>query len=399
MVRNADNGLVTGNSNNLFRQGQGFAEDLGIFADFRLERVPAGRILAGRLRPELTPESPEVRGLLERWPGYAGQRAGPQGWELFLVEPARRRERWWLHGVLLALTLLSTVVAGSLLAGKAPILFTGLRLFDGWWLPIPLRVDWGALIPGLPFGIALVAVLAVHEAGHYFAARHHRISVTPPFFIPFPPYISIIGTLGAFIRLRSPVLTRPVLLDIGVAGPLLSFCASLPLLWWGLLHSHVVPLTSQMPSPFMVRFAGQEQFWLGGSLILESMARLTLDFSGGSDFLILHPIAFAGWLGLFVTALNLLPISQLDGGHILFALLGSRQRPLAWLFFALLIPLGLLWAGWWVWAALVFAIGRGRMQHPPLFNDQEPPRGRRLWLGIMAGGMFALCFVPVPFLI
>ncbi|UCF19668.1 MAG: site-2 protease family protein [Gemmatimonadota bacterium] len=399
MARNADNGLVTEDLNSLFRQNQGFPEDFGIFANFRLETVPAGRVLAGRLRAELTPDSPEVREYLGRWPGYAGQREGPQGWELFLVEPTVRRERWWLHGVLLALTLFSTVVAGSLLAGQTPILFTGLHLFDEWWLPVPLMVDFRALVPGLPFGLALVTVLAVHEAGHYFTARHHRISVTPPFFIPFPPYISIIGTLGAFIRLRSPVLTRPVLLDVGVAGPLLSFAASLPLLWWGLLRSQVVLVLAEMPSRYMVHFAGQEQFWLGGSLVLKGMARLTLGVSGTGELLILHPLAFAGWLGLFVTALNLLPISQLDGGHILYALLGSRQRPLAWVFFALLIPLGLLWAGWWVWATLVFAIGRGRVQHPPLFNDQESPRGRRLWLGLAAGLMFALSFVPIPFLL
>ena len=398
MARNADIGLVTENLNTAPEQGQGSPEDYAVFAVCRLDTVPAGRILAGRLRPELRPNSPEVKELLARWPGYWGKRKAADGWELFLVDPARRRERWWLHVLLLLATLFSTVVAGSLLAGGTPIWFTPLRLFNGWLLPLPVAVNVPDLIPGLPFGLALIAVLAVHEAGHYFTARHHGLSVTPPFFIPFPPYISIIGTLGAFIRLRSPVLNRSLLLDVGVAGPILSFIASLPLLWWGFLHSQIVTSASEMPSRYLVQFFS-EQFWLGGSLVLDGMSRLVLGLDGNSQFLVLHPLAFAGWLGLFVTALNLLPISQLDGGHILYGLLGRRQRPLAWLFFALLIPLGFLWAGWWVWATLVFLIGRGRIQHPPLFNEQEAPHGVRVAIGLLAGLMFLVCFVPVPFLL
>jgi hypothetical protein len=386
---------VTQDLNSQHTDGQGPADYLAIFAFCRVESVRAGRLLTGRLLPGLTPESAEVGEALAGWAGSVGAREGPLGWELFLFEPAPRRERWWLHVLLLVATLFSTVVAGSLLAGHWPIGFEALRLYGGWWVPIPVVIDVGALVPGLPFGLALVGVLAVHEAGHYVAARRHRISVTPPYFIPFPPYLSVIGTLGAFIRLRSPVLSRSTLLDVAVAGPLLSFLASLPLLWWGLAHSRVIGVVNA-PTAYLVRFAS-DRFWLGDSLAMSWVTRMVLDFPGAGHVVEMHPIAFAGWLGLFVTALNLLPISQLDGGHLLYALFGSRQRLAAWAFFLALIPLGFLWAGWWIWAVLVAGVGRGRIGHPPLYNPERGPGAVRVAVGLAAAVAFLLCFVPVPF--
>jgi len=386
---------VTQDFNSQHTDGQGLADYLAIFAFCRAESVRAGRLLTGRLLPGLTPESAEVQEVLAGWPGSVGAREGPLGWELFLFEPAPRRERWWLHVLLLVATLFSTVVAGSLLAGHWPIGFEALLLYGGWWVPIPVAIDVGALVPGLPFGVALVGVLAVHEAGHYLAARRHRISVTPPYFIPFPPYLSVIGTLGAFIRLRSPVLSRSTLLDVAVSGPLLSFLASLPLLWWGLAHSRVIGVVNA-PTAYLVRFAS-ERLWLGESLAMSWLTRLVLDFPGAGHVVEMHPIAFAGWLGLFVTALNLLPISQLDGGHLLYALFGSRQRLAAWAFFLALIPLGFLWAGWWVWAVLVAGVGRGRIGHPPLYSSERGPEAVRVAVGLAAAVAFLLCFVPVPF--
>jgi hypothetical protein len=386
---------VTQDSNNQRTGGQGSADYLMIFAFCRVQAVRAGRLVTGRLLPGLTPESPEVQEVLAAWPGSVGAREEPLGWELFLFEPAARRERWWLHILLLGATVFSTVVAGSLLSGHWPIGFQPLPLFGGWWLPIPVAVYAGALVPGLPFGLALVGVLAVHEAGHYLAARRHRISVSPPYFIPFPPYLSVIGTLGAFIRLRSPVLSRSTLLDVAVSGPLLSFLASLPLLWWGLAHSRLIEVV-HAPTAYLVRFAG-DRFWLGGSLAMSWLTRLVLDAPGAGHVVEMHPIAFAGWLGLFVTALNLLPISQLDGGHLLYALLGSRQRLAAWVFFLALVPLGFLWAGWWLWAVLVVGVGRGRIRHPPLYNSERGPGTVRIAVGLAAALAFVLCFVPVPF--
>ncbi len=386
---------MTQDSNSQQTYGQGPAEYLAIFAFCRVETVRAGRLVTGRLLPGLTPQSPQVKEVLASWPGSVGAREEPLGWELFLFEPAERRERWWLHILLLGATVFSTVVAGSLLMGHWPIGFQPLPLFSGWWVPIPVAVHAGELVPGLPFGLALVGVLAVHEAGHYYAARHHRISVSPPFFIPLPPYLSVIGTLGAFIRLRSPVLSRSTLLDVAVSGPLLSFLVSLPLVWWGLAHSRVIAVVNA-PTEYLVPFA-DDRFWLGGSLAMSWLTRLVLDLPGVGHVVEMHPIAFAGWLGLFVTALNLLPISQLDGGHLLYALLGSRQRLAAWAFFLALIPLGFLWAGWWLWAVLVAGVGRGRIRHPPLYNSELGPGAVRVAVGLAAVLAFVLCFVPVPF--
>ncbi len=384
------------NSNTARAVGQGSDLLASVFSVYRVATVPGGRVVTGRLHAGLEPDSAAVRELTAAYTGTVSTRPGPGGWELLLFEPRERPERWWLHALLFLVTLFSTTVAGSLLAGRWPIHFQAAPTLDGWWVPFPVGVDAQDLWAGLPFGLSLVLVLAVHEAGHYVAARIRRISVTPPYFIPFPPYVSIIGTLGAFIRLRSPVLSRRALLDVAVAGPLLSFAASLPLVWWGLSHSVLIVEAGQVPTPYAIAFAGSEQFWLGGSIVMSAVAEFALGLPPGHA-VILHPIAFAGWLGLFVTALNLLPIAQLDGGHILYAALGSRQAPLAWLFFLALLPLGILWAGWWVWALLVFVIGRGRVRHPPLFNpDEGLDTGRRV-LALAAATLFALCFVPAPF--
>ncbi len=387
---------MTENLNNRSWLGQGLEGLHTILAAYRIDSALRGRVIVGRLWPGLDPSSPPVRAFLDRWRGSHALREGEHGWELLLFEPAPYRERWWLHALLLIATLFSTTVAGSLLAGFSPIAFIAVPFSGSWWLPVPVAVDLEALVPGLPFGLALVLVLTLHEAGHYFAAKHHAISVTPPYFIPFPPYVSIIGTLGAFIRLRSPVFDRNQLLDVGVGGPLASFVASLPLLWWGLINSQVVAVSQPTPTPFLVPFLS-ERFWLGGSLAVSALARGVLGFSGAGHVLVLHPVAFAGWLGLFVTALNLLPISQLDGGHILYAAVGSRQKRYAWLFFLALLPLGYLWAGWWLWALLVFVIGRGRVWHPPVFDAKEGLTRNRAWVAVAAAVIFVLCFVSMPF--
>ena len=376
---------------------KGFIDALDLFQAYRVDEVHGGQVITARLRDDVDPESERVRRLLHDWPGPHDLRSGPQGWHVILYRPTRPpRERWWLHALLLALTLASTIVAGSLLSGRHPLGFVELPLVGGWWLPVPAIVYPDALLAGLPFGLVLIVILALHESGHYVTARYHEISVTPPFFIPFPPYVSIIGTLGAFIRLRSPVTDRDALLDVGAAGPLMSFIASLPALWWGFVHSRIAAGPPGPPAHYVVRFMSEE-IWIGGSLAFSALGRWTTGFTGGGTVLLLHPVAFAGWIGLFVTALNLLPISQLDGGHILYGLLGDRQRPLAWLFFGALIPLGYYWAGWWVWGALIFIVGRGRLHHPPVFNARRGVTRGRVVVGLAAFAIFVLCFVPVPF--
>jgi membrane-associated protease RseP (regulator of RpoE activity) len=300
--------------------------------------------------------------------------------------PTRRRERWWLHVLLFLLTGFTTTLAGAWMAGSDPLAF------------VPFRLSIDALATGLSFSVPLLAILLGHELGHYVVALRRRMDVSPPFFLPAPPWISLVGTFGAFIRLRSPVPNRAVLLDIGVAGPLASLALSLPAVWLGLLWSPVAPVPAgAVPTLFALPFGG-EPLWLGGSLLFSGMAHAIV---GPGQVVVLHPLAFAGWLGLFVTMLNLLPVSQLDGGHILYALFGPMQR---WIGLVTLIGLVLLgnpwwggWWGWWVWASLVLLVGRGRVHHPMVWDAQTEVAGPRRLIGWLAVLILLLTFTRVPF--
>lgn len=373
-----------------------------LFDSYGTAPVRGGRLIRGHLRPGLRPTDPAVSELLRRWPGSHAVRESEAGAELILFAPEGvTRERWWLHALLFALTAASVLLAGSLLAGRDPLALRGwphepagpLRL------PVWLSVDWGALAAGWPFAVLLLAILLAHEMGHYVAARRHRIPVTPPFFIPFPAYVSIVGTLGAFIRLRAPVLGRRALLDVGVAGPLAGFVLSAAATVFGLLGSPVwLGAAGDPPAPYVLSFLGVE-IWVGGSLLFNAAAALWLGDGFGVAPIVLSPIACAGWFGFFVTALNLLPIGQLDGGHIVYALAPNAQRWVSRASLLLLLPLGFAWPGWWVWAALVFFVGRGRLAHPPVFDLGTPldPRRRALaWVGLV---VLALTFVPRPFVL
>ena len=197
------------------------------------------------------------------------------------------------------------------------------------------------------------------------------------------------------IRLQGPTVRRAGLFDIGAAGPVASFLLSVPLLAVGLGLSEVVPAESSLTAPFLVQFVGQP-VWLGSGLLTSGMALMFGPEGALSGALVLHPLAFAGWLGLFVTALNLLPIGQLDGGHVLYALLRDGQRRPARIFLLALIPLGFLWWGWWAWAALLAVLHRGKLVHPPVLQP-APEVGRfRSVLGWALVLVFFLTFVPVP---
>ncbi len=371
-----------------------------LFEAVEVARVRGGRLIRGRLRPGLRVGDPTVAQFLRDWPGSHALRETPAGLELLLFEPeTRRRERWGWHLLLFALTALSVLVAGSLLAGTSPLVlrFGIPEMTDPLSLPIDLSIDGSALARGIPFAALLLAILLAHEMGHYVAARLHRIQVTPPYFIPFPAYLSIVGTLGAFIRLRSPVLSRRALL--GVAGPLAGFVISAAVTVVGLAQSPVGwEWAGEPPGPYVVSFLGVK-IWLGGSLFFDAVAALLFEEWLGVAPIGLHPLACAGWFGLFVTALNLLPLGQLDGGHILYAFAPGRQRAVSWVAFLALWPLGAAWPGWWVWAALVFLVGRGRLAHPPVFDAETPLDGRRRWLAGLAAAVLLLTFVPRPFLV
>jgi len=290
-------------------------------------------------------------------------------------------------------TAITMLAAGALMGGRDPL---GTRMFEwaGVALPYPSRVEWGTLWTGAPFAVPFLGVLLAHELGHYFAARAHRVRVSLPYFIPIPPYLSIIGTVGAFIRLRGPTVQRSVLFDVGAAGPLASFVLSVPLFALGVSQSYNVPVRAGLATPFLVEFAGQP-IWLGGGAITHALAALFGPAHAGSAIL-LHPLALVGWLGLFVTALNLLPLGQLDGGHILYSLSPGRQGTVARWFAVLLLPLGFLWWGWWGWAALVLVLHRGRVTHPRVVQPGPDVGASRTILGWLIIVTFFVAFVPVP---
>ena len=210
-----------------------------------------------------------------------------------------------------------------------------------------------------------------------------------------PPWISLVGTLGAFIRIKGPTVRRSVLFDIGAAGPYASFLLSIPALVIGFTLSSTVEGIATATTPFVVRFAG-ETVWLGSSPLLQLLGWFF--FPGlGSDPVLLHPLAFAGWLGLFVTALNLMPLGQLDGGHILYSLWDQRgQERAAWLFSFALLPLGLLWWGWWVWGGAALLVNRGKLRHPAVLQPRVPLDSRRRMLAQGAILIFLFTLPPVP---
>ena len=267
-----------------------------------------------------------------------------------------------LELLLFLATVLTTLLAGSLTAGANP-------------LSEPLGI-----LEGLPFAASLLGILGVHELAHYYASRRHRVEASLPLFLPG---VLPFGTFGALIKIRSRIPNRSVLLEIGAAGPLAGFAAALPVAVAGLSLSSFVPIS---PS-------GESGIAFGSPLAFTFLERAVLGPRPEGHALLLHPVAFAAWIGFFVTALNLLPAGQLDGGHILYALLGKRQHGLARAVILLLIPLGFLWPGWLLWGALVSLMG---YRHPPILAEDHPPDGRRTTAGVLAAAVLVLTFTPVP---
>jgi membrane-associated protease RseP (regulator of RpoE activity) len=248
---------------------------------------------------------------------------------------------------------------------------------------------------GAAFAIPFLVILTCHEMGHYVAARLRGIEVSLPYFLPFPPYFSVVGTLGAFIRLKGVMVRRAALLDVGASGPSASFLLSGAALAWGLPHSTMVPGFADGLTPFAINFLG-ERIWLGSGVLSWVMAEWMLPSSPGGELILLHPVAFAGWLGLFVTALNLLPLGQLDGGHILYALLEDRQKLAGRVFLFLLFPMGFLWWGWWFWGCLALVLGRGRLGHSRVLQPWVPLDPVRTRVAYGAILVFFVTLPPLP---
>ena len=369
---------------------------LPLLADYELTSLPNDVLLEGTLREGLTASSPEVLVALEEWPATAYLRHEDEQTNVALVYHAtdERGRGPWIHIALFAATMVTTMASGALMVGLDPFDTEVLRLGE-MAIPYPSGLNLRALFVGIPFAFPFLGVLLAHEMGHYFAARKHRVRATLPYFIPFPPYFSIIGTVGAFIRLKGPTIRRSVLFDVGAAGPLASFAVSLPLLAYGLRLSEVVPGRATLATPFVIQFAGQP-VWLGNGAVTHVMATVFAPTGFGDAPILLHPLALVGWLGLFVTALNLLPLGQLDGGHILYALAPKHQGRAAKVFMAALLPLGFLWWGWWAWALLVAVLHRGSVSHPTVVQPEKSIGTLRIRVGLALIVIFFLTFVPVP---
>ena len=282
---------------------------------------------------------------------------------------------------LFGVTAFSTLAAGAQFAAAyAANQSPGFdRFFSDYFRPF---AQPRLFISGIPFALTLMGILLAHELGHFFACRHYQINATYPYFIPAP---TLIGTLGAFIRIRSPIFNRRALFDMALAGPLVGFLIAVPALALAILFSKAIPVSDASSSLVF------------GRPLAERLLEVALRPGVPHTHLLLHPVGRAAWVGLFATALNLLPAGQLDGGHILYALASERHRRVSFAVALLLVPLAVkFWPGWLVWAVLLVAIG---FRHPPLIDRWEPLDGRRRVLAGVALAIFVLCFMPAPFVL
>lgn len=302
--------------------------------------------------------------------------------------------------VLFLLTIITVLMAGTLYSYSGP---------DPANIGELLMGLLGNLGNGIAFALTLLAILVAHEFGHYLAGRYHKTTVTLPYFIPFP--LSTFGTMGAFIQLKEPPKNRRILLDIGLAGPLAGLVVAIPLLLLGLYLSPVSELPHQLPPG--QGFEGNSILYLAMKYLVKG-EMLPQPFSyfganpvlywikyyftgsplpnGGRD-VILHPVAWAGWAGLLVTAINLIPAGQLDGGHVLYVLMGRKASRLLPYILGALLLLGFVWSGWWLWVILLLLLGRLYAEPLDQITTLDP---RRRALAIAGLVIFVLVFVPVP---
>jgi membrane-associated protease RseP (regulator of RpoE activity) len=353
----------------------GLAEDLGQLVapvvDVRRTYSERGvPVVEGHLRDEPSRAFASLEQLLApRRVTPLLEDSGPAGVRVIALPQAvdrelRRRPSIATNVVLFLATVLSTTWAGALHQG------------------VNLLSDPSQFMIGVPYAAALLGVLAVHEFGHYFTARRHGVDVTLPYFIPVPMGL---GTFGAFIQMKSLIKTRRAVFDIGIAGPLAGLVVALPALYFGLRGA--APLDDALHTTGV---------YSGSSLLLALVYQLANGGELGQAVIRLSPVAFAGWIGLFITALNLLPVGQLDGGHIAYGLFGQRRaRYIGIAAFLMMLGLGLtVWPGLLTWALLIALIAG--FSHMPALDDVTPPDGKRFALGAVALAILVLPIVPLP---
>jgi len=287
-------------------------------------------------------------------------------------------QRLWLHILLLLATLCTTTLVGAHMQYNFS---HNLPFFDvdrlAQVFSMGLRSP-AAFASGLPFSLTLLTILMAHELGHYVACVYYGVDATLPYFLPSP--MPVTGTFGAFIRIRSAIHSKRILFDIGIAGPIAGFIFLVPALGVGLAFSKVLPGINHQGS---ITLGVPALEWLAQRLVFPGVPMADI---------YLHPVARAAWVGMFATALNLLPVGQLDGGHVVYALLGRSQKWITNVFLVALLPMGRLWAGWWFWAVMLFFFAR---KHPPLYDPSEIG-GTRVRLGVLALFIFVLCFSFAP---
>jgi membrane-associated protease RseP (regulator of RpoE activity) len=311
-----------------------------------------------------------------------------------------RPSKTWVNGILFILTVFSVLIAGTLYAYQGPIPKNFTSLVTSVLTNLEL---------GIPFAVSLLAILLAHEFGHYLAGRYHKTAVSLPYFMPFP--LSAFGTMGAFIQMKEVPKNRRILLDIGLAGPLAGLIVAIPVVLLGLYLSPVERLPFQfpvgqgfegnsilylflkfivkgqlLPEPFTFADVNPVWYWIRYFFTSSPLPHGGLDVT-------LHPIAWAGWAGLLVTAINLIPAGQLDGGHIAYVLLGRKVVRLLPFILVALLFLGFVWSGWWLWAILLLVLGR--LYAEPLDQITTLDRRRKV-LAMMGIVIFLLVFTPVP---
>lgn len=268
-----------------------------------------------------------------------------------------------IHIILFFLTLLSTLTVGAMQTG------------------VDIIKEPEKITKGLPFAVTLMTILMSHELSHYFASKKHGVRATLPYFIPAP---TIIGTFGAFIKMKSPIISRRSLIDIGASGPISGFIISVIATIIGLSMSEIVP-SGKIKNGLN----------LGDSILFSLLSRIILGVLPADADIVLSPVAFAGWIGLFVTSMNLIPVGQLDGGHIAYAFMGEKHSDVSFLLVIIMFIFGMfLWEGWAIWAILLYLLG---LRHPPVVYWEFPLDFKRRIIGIISFIIFIITFIPVPF--
>ena len=322
-----------------------------------------------------------LRGRLRRDPDSAYAVIGPRfkalGYTALLREDDELTAIWadpnqrtlkapkvWVNALLLVLTIISVIFAGL------------------FWIAPPQELGWAGLAPGLGFAASLLTILMAHEMGHYFMGRKVGVKLSLPLFIPFP--FNFFGTMGAAEVMEGRPRNRRALLAVGAAGPLAGLLFAVPILVYGLLLSEVGPIVTDGP----YYLEGNSLLYLGIKYLI--FGRI---LPGDGLDVFIHPVAFAGWGGLFVTALNLIPVGQLDGGHILYALFGKRASWVLWPILVFLIILGTQWWAWYLWVFMLYFLGRTHAE--PLDNLTQLRPGERA-LGLLMMIIAVLVFTPIP---